>query len=324
MKKRIGLLLCGVWLLSACQSTTKVPTWYLTPNVTNSQEIVAVGEGLNLDNAKKKALDGLNQQLWTEVSSASNSRNIVNEVNGQNHHQSLNDFSLKTRTSKLVFNGVIFSQSQQVGKQFFVEAKLNKSGLVNQLNNEIAKFNRSAQFELDRRLKTDAIVWWLSNQHLAEIEQSVDIRKSVLAALNAPVANNATTSITKLKRVLAKVKSDIKISISASRQDQQMKQFVGNLLSKYKLNIVNGNKDHFTHKIVLNSDWQHRHLAGAYIASARTDISLKNRNNTVIASAEIISTANSVSSYKRANEGVARHFSAQLKQQDFWQALGLK
>lgn len=322
MNLKLSAIFLGLTLVAACQSTSKTPDWYLNPMVTNAAELVAVGQGASLHQAKQKAMSALNQQLWTEVKSSGLSRNIANDINGQEHYQQLNDFSVNTKTSAVILNGVIFSKAQQAGDTFYVEAKVAKDNVKAQLIADIENYNSQAQFELGTLAQTDPLVWWLRNVDVSELESSMASRLSMLSALSSTniIPNNL---IPKLKARVAEVHSGIKVVIAATAQDRWMKKSITAYFTEYEIQVVDSDKDSFSHKLILDSDWRKNYISDMYISTVQVNLVLKNNHNLVVASNEIIANANSVTSFERADEGASRRFSAELEEQDFWKALGL-
>ncbi|MGS0826727.1 LPP20 family lipoprotein [Shewanella sp. 0m-8] len=322
MNLKLSAIFLGLTLVAACQSTSKAPNWYLNPVTTNSASLVAVGEAASLDKAKQKAMSALNQQLWTEVKSKGLSRNIANDINGQEHYQQLNDFSVNTKTSAVVLNGVVFSKAQQVGSTFYVEAVVDKAKINSQLLADIESYNQQAQFELDSLPQMDPLVWWLKNVDVSSLERSMASRLSMLAALSA-VENTPQNLIPQLKTKVAQVHSGIKVAIAAKPNDQRMKKSVTAHFTEFNIQVVDGSSSNFSHQLILDTDWRKNYISDMYISTVQVNLILKNQSGSTLASNEIIANANSVTSYERANEGASRRFSAELKEQDFWKALGL-
>lgn len=313
----------GIALLSACQSTEKVPSWYLNPLATNGAQLVAVGQGITLENAKQKALSAINQQLWTQVKSTGKSRNIANDINGREHYQQLNDFSVNTQTSSFILSGVNFTKAEQRGDTFYIEARVNKETVKSQLRADIAEYNAIAQFELDTLAQTDPLVWWLKNNNIAELETKMASRLSMLSALSKSSNSAIVDTIAKLKTKVADVHASLIVVVSAGQHDKKMRESIVHYLNESKIKVVGSKTEPHSHEFVLYSDWRKSYVADIYISTVQVNITVKSQQQLVIASNEIIANANSVTSFERAEEGASRHFSAKLQAQNFWGALGL-
>ncbi|MCK8046837.1 LPP20 family lipoprotein [Shewanella sp. 1CM18E] len=324
MHLKLTSLFLGWALLSGCQTTAKVPNWYLNPIAANETQLVAVGQGSSLENAKQKAISAVNQQLWTQVQSTGLSRNIANDINGREHYQQLNDFSVNTQTSALILSGVSFTKAEQSGDTFYVEASVNKATIKSQLRADIAQYNAAAQFELDRLAQTDPLVWWLKNNNTAELEAKMASRQSMLYALSPAEKQKVTANvIPALKAKVVDVHSGLKVAVLAEPSDKWMSEAVTHYLNQNKISVVKHGGEAHSHELVLDSDWRKNYVADIYISTVQVNITVKNQQQLVIASNEIIANANSVTSFERADEGASRHFSAKLKAQNFWGALGL-
>ncbi|MEZ9820258.1 LPP20 family lipoprotein [Shewanella sp. 10N.286.45.A1] len=322
MNLKLSAIFLGLTLVVACQSTSKAPDWYLNPTLTNSASLVAVGEATSLDKAKQKAMSALNQQLWTEVKSKGLSRNIANDINGREHYQQLNDFSVNTKTSAVVLNGVVFSKAQQVGKVFYVEAVVDKSNIEAQLLADIENYNQQVQFELDSLSQMDSLVWWLKNADVTTLERNMASRLSMLTALSSE-KQTSRNLIPQLKAKVAEVHSGIKVAIAATVNDQLMKKSITAYFTDFNIQVVDAASSSYSHKLILDTDWRKNYISDMYISTVQVNLVLKNHAGNVLASNEVIANANSVTSYERANEGATRKFSAELKEQSFWKALGL-
>lgn len=323
MNLKLSAIFLGLTLVVACQSTSKAPDWYLNPVATSGASLIAVGEAASLDKAKQKAMSALNQQLWTEVKSKGLSRNIANDINGQEHYQQLNDFSVNTKTSAVVLNGVVFSKAQQVGSTFYVEAVVDKAKIRTQLLADIESYNQQAQFELDSLPRVDPLLWWLKNVDVSSLELSMASRLSMLAALSPAGSSRPDNLIPALKEKVAEVHAGIKVAIAAKPNDQWMKKSVTAHFTDFDIQVVDGPSSNFSHQLILDTDWRKNYISDMYISTVQVNLILKNQSGITLASNEIIANANSVTSYERADEGASRRFSAELKEQDFWKALGL-
>ncbi len=324
MNLKLTSLILACSLLYGCQTTAKVPSWYLNPVTTNATQLVAVGQGATLESAKQKALSALNQQLWTQVQSTGLSRNIANDINGREHYQQLNDFSVNTNTSSLALSGVSFPKAEQSGDTFYIEASVSKGTIESQLRADIAEYNAAAQFELDTLAQTDPLVWWLRNNNTAELEAKMASRQSMLYALSpAEKQKVAANVIPALKAKVASVHSSLKVIVSAEPRDKWMRESITHYLNQNKISVVENRGEAHSHEFLLDSDWRKNYVADIYISTVQVNITIKNQQDLVIASNEVIANANSVTSFARADEGASRHFSAKLKAQNFWGALGL-
>ena len=322
MRLKQALLLAVMASLTACKSTT-IPKWYLNPVTTNSSELVAVGQGWTLEQAKQKALSAINQQLWTQVNSSSNSRNIANDVNGDEFVQQFNDISVKTKTASLVLNGVQFSQTDKSGDTFFVQASIAKSKIKNQLISDINRTNEKAKFALKNLNNTDPLLWWVKNKNTKALEEVIVTRASVLSALNGSTYQLNQNYVSRLQAKIKSEHSKIVVLISAKRNDKWMTKFVTNIFNQYQVQVVTNPKQKYSHRLNLNTVWSQKHIADMYISTVKVNLELIDKKSITLASNEIIANANSVTSFVRAKEGASRSFSAKLKEQNLWKAIGL-
>ncbi|WP_305809831.1 LPP20 family lipoprotein [Photobacterium kishitanii] len=122
--------------MMGCQSTTR-PDWYSNIAGNDIDYIYAVGDGRSLSSAKKSALSQINEQLWTQVSSSSAYIEQFKQVNdNQFSHQSA-DNRINTQSAEMIFTGIEFLQSAQDDAGFFVQARIKRENIKNQLKADL-------------------------------------------------------------------------------------------------------------------------------------------------------------------------------------------
>ncbi|QXO17224.1 LPP20 family lipoprotein [Vibrio ostreae] len=321
IKRKLILGLCSLALL-ACQSTT-APDWYSAPPTNDPQYLTAVGQGLNLTQAKQSALSQINAQLWTQINSSFVSRDIVQSRNQSEHASSLIDNHVNSKTANITLTGIDYPQVAKNDIGYYVQAKVSRDTVVRQLRSEIEQSNRHAQAVLQQRQHQDALLWWLANRAQSEQAQAVAVRQAMLRALGQDDIPKAE-SIDQLASALAQVQSGIVIRVSASRKDQKSAELLAEQFSKQSLKTTFSGTPNTTHVLKLTSQLRQSTVGQAYISTQFTTLKLQGRNGNILASHEIISSGNSLTNYTFSKEGAERNFADTVSAQGLWTSLGIQ
>lgn len=310
----------SVFVLSGCQSTK--PGWYTSPQVNDDQYLYAVAQARNLSQAKKMAVSNINENLWTQVKSSSYIRDTLRETNASSFSNSLFDNKVNTKTETLTLNGIEFVQMEENDLGAFVEVRVKKSLVAQQLKSELQALNQKAKSELSSLVNQDKLLWWLDNRTAHQIKHDASVRVSMLMSLD-PSYKFDTQLLNRYIEVYQRVGDKLYIRISYDSNSNQTAQFLSQRLSEFNIATTSSKRRNQTHTLRVISEKRRHKVAGAYITTLVSKIKVSNMLNKTISSSEVISTGNSVISYKYADEGAARNFDQQIKEQGIWAALGL-
>ncbi|MFS1443871.1 LPP20 family lipoprotein [Vibrio sp. 10N.286.46.E10] len=314
------ITILAICVLSGCQSTK--PEWYLKPQSDDDNYIYAVSQARTLSHAKKIAVNNVNEKLWTQVESSFYMRDTVRETNGKGFSNSLVDNKVNTKTESLTLNGIEYVQMEENDLGAFVEVRVKKSLVTQQLIREIKDLNRKSQIELDALSHEDKLLWWLDNRNVYQTEHDASVRIAMLSSLK-PSYNADISAIEQLTITHQKLSSQINIRLSADRESKKAIELLGNQLSEFNIATSTSKNKNQTHVLKVDSERRRNKVGDAYISTLASNIKIINKKSKTVSSSEIISTGNSVTSYKYADEGAARHFDEQIKEKGIWTSLGL-
>lgn len=321
IKRKLILGLCSLALF-ACQSTTP-PDWYSAPPTNDPDYLTAVGQGLNLTQAKQSALSQINAQLWTQIDSSFVSRDTVLSRNQSEHTSSLVDNHINSKTANVTLTGIDYPQVAKNDIGYYVQAKVSRATVIRQLRSDIEQSNRSAQAILAQRQHQDALMWWLTNRNLSSEAQAVAVRQAMLRALgenHIPQAQSVDT----LLRALSETRSALVIRIAAGRKDHKSAQLLAEQFSKQQLQTTFKRTSATTHVLKLTTELRQSTVGQAYISTQFTTLKLQGRNGSILASNEIISSGNSLTNYTFSKEGAERNFAETVSAQGLWNSLGIQ
>nr|WP_269799022.1 LPP20 family lipoprotein [Vibrio sp. HA2012] len=318
----ITLFTLGFLFLSGCQSTPKAPEWFSMTQNNDEQYLYAVGQGRTQSQAKKVAMNQINEQLWTQIQSQNIQREVYREDNGNGHYQNLVDTSINTQSARLTLTGIEYPKIEHNEAAYYVQARIKKSAIQEQLIRELKEMNRAADAEIAKLTHTDTLVWYLNNRSIIERKKEALIRIAILSAME-PEGAYSTQHIDVLVNKVSEIQNTILIWVVAEPNDKNMTRFIFDALSKEKINTTQKrNAAKVTHTIHLALDKRENKVGSAYITTIISSITTLNNKGKTIASDEIISSGNSVSNYQMSAEGASRHFKSQLDDKGLWRSLG--
>jgi len=307
-------------MLTACQST-KNPEWYDQPQVNNTEYIFAVGEGRNLNQAKKSALNNINATLWTQVDSSFSMKDSNTNINDKSYTYGSVNNHVNAKTSSVTFSGVEYTNIDNQNNIYFAQARIKKDVIIKQLKSDISNVNQKSKRLMDELKHQDPLSWWLMNREASSNLEYVNVRTAMLGAIS-PKDDVSAPYVLALTEQVSKIKSQLLIKIQPSKHDKKGAQYLVEKLSAQGISTTFKNTRSVTHTLRLTTELRQSVMMSAYISTKITSLQLLNKKGNVVASNEMISTGNSMSNYKISKEGAERHFSAQMDQDGLWKSLG--
>lgn len=308
-------------LISGC-ATTEKPEWYTKSTKDTELYIYSVAQGRSLNHAKKVAINNINEKLWTQVDSSFYMRDVAKENNENSTSNSLVDNKINTKTARLTLNGIEYLQSEENKLGSFVEARVKKSLIKKQLTSELQQLNQNAESQLKALKHSDTLLWWLNNQNTQNFKKDALVRIAMLSVV-APKESFNTKPLDELLLKLNTVKSSLLIQIKSNKMNEKSASLLSDKFSSEKMATTRTYNKYTTHYLSLISDNRKNIVGDAYISTLITEIKITNKKGKIISSNEIISSGNSVTGYKMANEGASRHFAQQIDDNGLWKSLGI-
>ncbi len=262
--------------MMGCQSTTR-PDWYSNIAGNDIDYIYAVGDGRSLSSAKKSALSQINEQLWTQVSSSSAYIEQFKQVNdNQFSHQSA-DNRINTQSAEMIFTGIEFLQSAQDDAGFFVQARIKRENIKNQLKADLAAIEVRAQMILQQKAHQDLLIWWLANRTVDHLFRQYQVKVGVLSALDVTPVNKMTY-LPQLATEVEKVRSSLLIRIVSDHRDRISIGVLQKQLALEGIATIEQTKPQITHTIIMKSNYRQSIVGDAFITTKFTDLITNNKN----------------------------------------------
>lgn len=317
------IIICiSIVALFACQSVAE-PDWYNTPTTNDPEYIVANGQGRNLIQAKKSALNQINSQLWMQINSSFESREVIRSSHSDFSSNQFLDNKINSKTATVTFTGINYTKIEKNDIAYFVEARVSKASIIEQLIEDIKNSNHKAQSLLAKLQYQDSLIWWLESRDFSSEVDKLLVRQAMLKSLSVDHIPPAT-QVDKLVRKISEVHSSILIYLIPSRNNIKSAQLLADQLSSQRIKTTFRNTDSVSQTLNLKTDLRQSIIGDAYISTQITTIKLQGKNGNTLASNEIISTGNSLSNYLLSKEGAERNFNTIINDQGLWESLGLK
>ncbi|MBE1273646.1 hypothetical protein EH171_01855 [Enterovibrio baiacu] len=309
-------------LFSGCKSTTP-PDWYAEEHVNHPEYVYAVGEGRSLNLAKKSALIGVNSQLWTQVDSTFSMNDVYKRINDDSTSYETTSNKINAKSAQVTLTGVEYVQSEKNDVAYYVQARVGRDNIKSQLSSEVKQIESAAKSKIENLSHQDKLLWWLDNRGSEVKLEDLYVRLAILSSLGCD-EKNSVVYLPELLGDISKVKSELLVSIRPDKKDRKSAAFISERFSVEGIATTQSSSRQATHILIMKSEYRRGMVGDAYITTKLTDLVLKNKAGKTLASNEIISTGNSMTSYKLSQEGAERHFSALLEEAGIWQAVGLK
>lgn len=309
--------------LIGCQSTnTQPPEWYHATQTTNDSYIYAVGQGRSLEMAKQSALSQISAQLWTEINSQFSSRDVFRTNGADETESGFVDSKINSKTATVTFADIEYIQTEKNDIAYFVQAKVSRDKIVQQLNSDIVLADRNAQQVLEKLTHQDSLLWWLKNKDKKDVQNTINARKAMLVALGVETTPNAS-SVNKMVNKIDEIQSGIVVQLSFKGSAKQSAQLLADKLSQQTIKTSLKRTPSATHTLSLKTELRQNKVGEAFISTQFTRLELTPKRGATLGSNEIISTGSSYSSYKISREGAERNFIDLVDEQGVWNALGL-
>lgn len=318
--KHLFTLILSAAVLIGCQSTG-APKWYGSHPINDDIYLYADGKGRSLNAAKNSALSQINSQLWTQIDSEFSMNDSSRSINERELNSSYIDNKVNTSTAQISFSGIEYTKSQVNESSYFVQARIKRTAIEEQLISDITHIELDSKNRLNELKHKDKFIWWMENEDPQSRLDDIQVRLAILSGLNKRT-DVAVIYTPKLVNLVPKTGSDILVRIVNSKHDLKSSDFLANKLAKHGVLTTKKRSNKVTHALTLTSEYRQSKIGKAFISTKLTQLKLVNSQGKLIANNELISTANSLTSYKFSKEGAERHFSAQIDELGLWQAIG--
>ncbi|MFT6106030.1 MAG: hypothetical protein ACJA0S_000979 [Rickettsiales bacterium] len=281
------------------QNLSSLPAWYVSPTAFDSQNLYGVGEGYNLSESSRAALNNLAGKLMTSISSESS---ILLESNKYSTNEQSRQ-QINEKVAKITFNNYQISKSASYLGRIYVETSVDRAAFV-----------ADYQQKSDVLNKKMADIWQKS-QNKTILEKFNDLRtindlsleagsiSLILGSLSAnPNLQKDINLYGSYQNSYQDLASKMEFFIENENSPKSLVSKVVNILNQKNLKVVGRKNINNTNLVIIkiNSQIVENEIYGSHIAKLKTDFKLLSNQNKIIKSTSFENTGSSVISKKEA------------------------
>lgn len=261
-----------------------LPSWYLNPPGNSAAYLYGIGEGANLEEAKKNALDNMVSQLGISISS--------NYASKMSSHKSYREyvtkdtsFEVKSEVSKIrISNYEVIQREQYKYNRFMLLVRSNKEQLTQSLVKELKA--KTKRLETQRRTLASSNplsryqFYDRSQKEIKEMFSTVLVLDTLDTSFSDEIYASTVETINAEFQAL---KRDMTFSLSYDSNSKGFKEEIQVALTNEDKRVVEkqrNNKNHIS--IVLRTTAEYAKSNGFNIARAVLQIDVKDNNGKVV------------------------------------------
>lgn len=318
----IGMLL----LVQACSSGSKqgqgtgMPAWVSSPPADTAEVIYGVGSSYSYNEARAAALKEISGKLLTEISSQSRS-----EVSQHNTSvsRSANE-QISTRTIETQLSNYEVLQSEQVGREIFVQVSMSRTGFIQSTSSRLKEIDdkiKNIMQAASGKTKLQQLVL------LQQIQPSIERARSLVMLLQAAGGRqNTDEHLSYYNSVLAKSQKllhEVKFNVSPGTNLKGFTKHLVALLHNENISATISNKNNADAFIDVNGSINTSVMFSQHVAQMKVTIRISDGNKRVISVREYESSGSSVSDKNNAAEAAVRSLGEKFKNDGVLASLGL-
>ncbi len=322
VRKFLVLLLLGITLLGS----EKLPAWYLNPPLDDNVFWFGVGEGSTLRQAKDSALADIAAKLSVTISSKV-SKSSTQSTSGVSSvfHQDVK-INLESEVKKISFSSFETVDSVSSDSKTMVLVKVQK----------VKFFKDQKQILMDSLTELDRIKSTAANKSILEQYQifknfspeadKAKIIASVLSSFDVEYDRQLTsTKLSDYDDSIDDARSKIEFYINADRNSRYCADILKEALAKEKIKTTKYlNKNNRNLVVVdLDTDVTSREMYGSFMTKARTTVSLKSKDNSILSTFIVESKGSSSLDEAASLKNSSMDFKKQVAEKGVFDFLGI-
>ena len=305
--------------MGCATSSTQAPLvdWVLNPPADNSAEYWGVGEGQDLDSARRTALRSIASKIRVSVSGSMQSQTSVqNETVNRTAQSRVSEVVQETE-----FSHVTVEKSSKTKDVFYALVKVDRRAFVKETQakfNELTRIIEQQLFLLEQKSALEQ--FQLLRSALPNIEKAITygqllriadttFRDGGKLALLESMRLNSSTAASKLVFSLAYKKDDSDIAVA-----------IGDFLNSTGIRVSPSEQ-----KLILKIDSVHKQeiLFGSKSYNIQINLQLQNEKMDIVASKEYKINGHSLDTFASARQDAVRRLTQTMKSSGVSDALGL-
>lgn len=218
------------------QNLSDYPSWYLSPEPNNSQEIYGIGEGFTLEEATKDALADAASRLSVSISATSTL--LLQENNFDASEETRR--KIEQNIEKIDFPGFEVSQSASLADKIYVQVSIDRQNFIKNQQRKIDFEQRRIEnltSDLNQQNLIRQRVKW---QKILESAKQLEVISRIID--DEPVITSALRIINRAENSLDKISDKIEFYIS-STNSKRIKNIIKNAINQEKMQVATKKSD---------------------------------------------------------------------------------
>lgn len=249
------------------QTNISYPIWYLNPIQNSSTTLYGAGEGKNLDEASKNALENLSSKLMVTINSTttifSKSHRDFREYTSK-----ITTYDIKSQIEQLSFRNYLVENRSFINSRVVVQVSVLKADLAKNLKDELNILY--SEYEFINRQNFDSLNLFLKKEELLfDFYKNIN-KAQILDSLGYDIG--FIKKIDSLKTEVESLKNSISFFVSFDNKSEKFQDIYKDSLTKKGFKITNSKNN--TYEISLSSNSSQKSPQGFYIVENILNIKL--------------------------------------------------
>jgi hypothetical protein len=306
---------CGA-LLPRTQAGA-APAWVLSPPADSREWFWGVGEGAELDAAKRAGLKDIAARLRVGISGQMESQVTV--------HNDKVDRQARTRISEEVrkteFSHYTVDKTARSTNGFFALVKLDRQAFIRDLEGRLGVLDAHIQrtvASLDRQTPLERFVSWRRIQ--PDLEQATGYAQLLMGAEAGGMGSARLREYEALQQQARQAATMLVFQIQARPEDQDLAEAVGTFLNESGIRVESGRGGGNT--LAISSDGFADEIYGGKLVRLKVTLSVRDDGGRALASRNYEVSGSSAYDYSGARKSALRKLAAAMREAGPAAALG--
>lgn len=319
------LAFLAVFLVTSCSGKSPHqnldgPSWYLSPQQNNSENLYGVAEGYTLEEATKYALADAASRLIVSISSESS---LLREENQTSTNEEMRQ-QVRQSVEKISFTNFRVTNSKNIGPKIFVEVQIERAPFINEQKEKVGFLERQIS-DLDKNsLGKNTLQRRNSLLKILGLEKELELKARILAGAGENInlkekLNRAADFQNQLEKLSDKTEFYFEIN-----SPKEISQIIRSSLNKEKIKISPSRNNSNVNQVVIKiqSERRSHQIYEAYLT--KLEIDFENlANGKVVASNTIEVTGSSSISDKESYASALKSFEEKIAQDGILKIIGI-
>jgi hypothetical protein len=309
------ILLTSVYTPMGQASDSELPSWYTAPPVDNSSTMWGVGEGSDLELAKRSALKDIAAKLRVAISAKIESQTTVNQ-NSVDRYARTRLFEDVQRTE---FKNHKLEKSTRAGQYFYALVSVDRRVFIADAEQKLTAAEREIDTLLNGSKNANSIEKFISQQKaLPWLEKAVVSSQLLSAAdpgFDGSRLSRHETALSKAKTAAGELTFDIK----AKGDSLDVANTLRNFLNEAGMRTGNNGTS-----LIVSTSAAQSTIFGAHKVQLRVSLSVLDSQKRNFSSKEFTTHGSSVTSHQMARQAALRDLGEKLREAGPLVALGFK